>query len=213
MSPRILSLVAGSITNVNLNQLAFWRLEIGSSQMVTSSGETPAFTLFLRYPSMLAATFGTQVTATYPATVQVYQMSNPLITLARTAIPIAKELGELEQVTKVALEGGSRDLDAARTREAFNLFKNNVQIKGNAMESCIKDSIKIIDAYWDIRMWVENGFAESKKLEPAEHTTVLLENGLAVGSGSLHSVPHVPDDEGTSEDESDLADVESGDSD
>lgn len=145
----IISLERGQTTCFNMPTLPLWRMMIG----VTMQGQVPCFSLMLRYP---------------PGSPQ------EQIALARVACPVTEDAHALQRVADVALDGGTLDADQERTREAFNLFKNNDRLKGDVLEQCIEDSFKILSAYWTIRNWVIEGCKEDCEVEVTDHTKLIL---------------------------------------
>ena len=134
---KIISLQRGTITVFQLDNLAFYRLRLG----VTLFSTIPCFSLIAAYPP---------------------GGEDSQVSLARVTVPFAKidahaRTTELHRVVAVALDGGTLDLDQARTREAYLLFKNNPNVKGDILERCIDDSAKIISAYWHVRNWIAEG--------------------------------------------------------
>jgi hypothetical protein len=134
---KIVSLQRGNVTVFQLGSIAFYRIRLG----VTMAGPIPCFSLVGLFPP------GDE---------------SSQVSLARVTVPFAKydpqtRITNLHRVVAVALDGGTLDLDQARSREAFMLFKNDPNIKGDIFERCIDDSNRIISAYWHVRNWIAEG--------------------------------------------------------
>lgn len=153
----IISVQKEGTTGFNLGHLSFWRLKIDTTAKVISAPQQadsaerqpqvkiiPCFSLVMRYPPGDASS---------------------MVALVRCTIPIATSLEELQRVTSVATQGGTLDTDVLRMTEGFNLFKNHENLKGNALEKCIEDAKMILKAYWDVRLWVEDGCRQEKVID------------------------------------------------
>jgi hypothetical protein len=148
---KILSMQLGSVTSVQLDVLAFYRLQLGAVRGVLPNDTVPHLGLTLRYP---------------PGSPQ------ESIALCRLPVPAAADLANLERVSAVMLAGGTLDRDLDRTREAFQLFKNNPQCKGTALEDSLTVGVSLVEAYWKCRLWVEN---PKERVElPLKDSTILL---------------------------------------
>lgn len=140
--PEIISVQKEAVTGFNLGQLSFWRLQIDTT--LKGPKQVPCFSLVMRYP---------------PGDV------GSMVALARCTVTIADSYEELHRVTSVATAGGTLDADILRMAEGFNLFKNHERLKGDALEQCIADSKRVLQAYWKARLWVEGGCREEETVE------------------------------------------------
>lgn len=128
--PRLLSSGPGATTGIDLQSVAFYRLQIGAT-MVES---TPALGLVVRYPP---------------------GRPENQIALARLPVGIAQDAREVERVAAAALSIGTRQGDTERLEEAFQLFKNNPRTPSQqALTDAIADGVSLLNAYWDLREWL-----------------------------------------------------------
>lgn len=131
--PRLLSSGPGATTGVEIGNIAFFRLQIGATLM----DSTPALALVVRYP---------------PGSPE------NQIALAKVAVGISQETGEVERVASAALLMGDREGDKRRIEEAYQLFKNNPRTPSQqALTDSIAEGQKLVDIYWDFREWLMEG--------------------------------------------------------
>ena len=154
--PSLLSFAPGATTGFCLSSLGLWRLAFGCT--VTGNEHEPLPWLALQ---IITSPSGIQ---------QVFQRT----ALARVSIPVASSAAEVDRVTSVILEGGTVDNDMARLTEAFSLFKNNPRVKGDVYDATLVECKDLLRGYWDIRLWLEEGYKEQKTLKLPGSTTLLL---------------------------------------
>lgn len=132
--PRLLSFQPNGVAVADLGYFAY-RLDIGS----TVSNGIPFFSFVYKIPP-----------------------TGAMLALFRAPISIADNDAELNRVTSVSLDGGTLELDTARVKEAYQLFRNK-DVRADALNKCIDDSIEVIKAYWAARDWLEAGAVEKKE--------------------------------------------------
>jgi len=152
--PRIATRQRGALTRVDLDHYAC-RLEIGS----TVWNGSPCFSLVYRYAPTQAAI------PTFISQSPIMDLSGTaMMALVRAEIPLAPTTAELDKVAQVALTGGTQELDIARTREAFELFKNLPRVRAEVLEVCTGEAVKVVELYWQVIGWLWEGAKERKQI-------------------------------------------------
>jgi hypothetical protein len=135
--PLLLSSGPQGTTGVDLGNNAFWRLQLS----VVMVDQTPALALVVRYPP---------------------GEPHNQVALLRVPVSVAQDPQEVVRIAEVGLDTGTRDGDMARLKEAFQLFRNNPRVPGQAvLQGAIEEGTKIVTAYWDIREWLFAGAKEN----------------------------------------------------
>ncbi len=161
--PRVVSLQPDAIAAADLGHFAY-KLDLG----VTTWQNVPAFSLLFRYPPGVAGLIR-------PQDGQFMSFAPmAILVLARVGASVAESVEELQPVTNVSLHGGTAEKDVARMTEAYQLFRNNARVRGDDLDSSIKDSAEIIRAYWSLREWMRAGMLEKTEIQAASTTLVCL---------------------------------------
>lgn len=145
---RLVSCRRGGITGVDFT--ASWRLLVDAVPRADGSGA--AFALVYRFqPGVPIVDIGGR-----PMAVGAFSQ----VVLAAANVDVAETPDALKPVATVALLGGDRDADVARTAEAINLFRNLSRVRNETMEAVLHDCTAIIEGYWQIRTWLAAGSQE-----------------------------------------------------
>lgn len=151
--PRIVALLPNGVASVDVGHYAC-RIDLAT----TTIRGSPAFSLVYRYPP-------NPVALMQPDGRPIPMAAFGVVALARaSAQGVARAVEELDRVVEVSLDGGTREKDIARMTEAYQLFRNG-PARGETIDACVKDSAAILDAYWSVREWMEDGMREAKKLD------------------------------------------------
>jgi len=145
---RIMSFGPAGTIGLELGQNWCWRLSLGAS--VDPHTRVVYF--------ILAGTYT-------PPDYGLAQVAFNRVALARTAIPVASQVEEVQRVADVVLQGGNPETDQSRLTEAFNMFRNNPRVKGDMLATCVGDAAKVLQAYWQVREWLESGATERRTIE------------------------------------------------
>jgi hypothetical protein len=151
--PSIWTFGPENTTGVDLGANAFWRIMLGAVQ----TGSTIWMSVSLIYP---------------PSAGQTIQQTQ--ITLARAGIPVTDRVDDVMRIAQVSISTGSRDGDKGRMTEAFNLFKNNGKAKQEIVEIALRDGLKMVEVYWDIRDWLTAGAMENRDVTALDYTIKLI---------------------------------------
>jgi hypothetical protein len=145
--PAIWTFGPDNVTGIDLSANAFWRVTLSAVQMMGQ----PWLSLSLIYP---------------PAAGQTIMQTQ--IVLAKTGVPCTDKIDDVLRVALVSVSSGSLERDQERMTEAFNLFKNN-KVKTEVLEVSLKDALEILQAYWQMRDWLQAGAQEGKDISVASY--------------------------------------------
>jgi hypothetical protein len=149
--PAIWTFGPDNVTGIDLSANAFWRVTLSAVQMMGQ----PWLALCLIYP---------------PAAGQTIMQT--MIVLTKTGVPCTDKIDDVLRVAQVSVSSGSLEKDQERMTEAFNLFKNS-KVKAEVLEVSLRDSLEILQAYWQLRGWLQDGAREEKDISVANYTIKL----------------------------------------
>lgn len=144
--PKLISVGPYGTTGINLDNLAFYRLQLGASNY----GSDPALALVVRYP---------------PA--------GDRIALAMVTVPVASEVTEIEQLAAVGLITNEEETDKSRLVEAYQMFKNKPRApRDETIQQAAEAGTMLVAAYWQIRRWLTGDAGEDLSVEVDRYTVL-----------------------------------------
>jgi hypothetical protein len=149
--PAIWTFGPDNVTGIDLSANAFWRVTLSAVTIM----QQPWLSLSLIYP---------------PAAGQ--SILQTQIVLTKTGVPCTDKIEDVLRVAQVSISSGSQEKDRERMTEAFNLFKNG-KVKQEVLEVSLRDALEILDAYWQVRGWLQDGAREEKDIAVAGYVLKL----------------------------------------
>jgi len=146
----------GKITHVDLTRNGFWRLQpIG----LYNNQQGGFLGLSLIYPPGMLAVGGSAMLTQ--------------ATLASVRVAVATDKDSVERIAEKMLIGGNEEDDKARTKECFNLFKNNPRPPSDdRLNEDLSRAYELVSFYWQLRSWILSGYDKETSWEIGTYSIV-----------------------------------------